>query len=127
MQLATGQCWTYRAPEGFEMSRIVIGAIAKFEGGQDIICCAVSEAPRRNQDGTTERVTIPFLPMSEAAFRASVISLEGESALPADFAQKLEEWSRDPKGMTAFTVPFEGFVDKLIAKQMEQIAGIAAA
>lgn len=127
MQFAAGQRWTYRAPEGYETSRMVIGAIAKFEGGRSIVCCAVSEAPRRHADGSVEVVTIPFLPMTESAFRASVLAADGLSELPPDFAQKLEEWSNDPRGLTAFTVAFEGYLDLMIAHQMEEIAGVRAA
>ncbi len=127
MSLVAGQRWTYRTPAGFESSRIVIGAIAHFAGGRDIVCCAVSEAPRRRPDGTVELVTIPFLPMSEAAFRASVVALDGLSELPPDFAARLEEWSNDPRGLSAFTVPFEGHLDVMIAHQMEEIAGVRAA
>lgn len=127
MQLAAGQRWTYRTPEGHERSRMVIGAIAKFEGGRNIVCAAVSEAPRRHADGTTEVVTIPFLPMTEAAFRASVLALDGMSELPPDFAERLAEWSNDPRGLSAFTVAFEGHLDLMIAHQMEEIVGVRAA
>lgn len=92
-----------------------------------IVCAAAVHAPRRHADGHIEMVTIPFLPMTEAAFRASVVALEGEAALPEAFAQKLEEWSNDPKGLTTFTVPFEGFLDQMIAHQMAEIAGLSAA
>jgi hypothetical protein len=117
----------YRAPQGYERSRIVIGAIAKFEGGNTIICCAVSEAPRRHADGTVETVTIPFLPMTETAFQASVVALDGMSELPDDFGPRLQDWSQDPKGLSAFTVPFEGHLDRMIALQMEKIAAGQAA
>lgn len=127
MQLAAGQRWTYRTPAGYESSRIVIGAIAKFEGAESIICAAVSEAPRRHGDGSVEIVTIPFLPMTETAFRASVLAFDGMSELPPDFAAKLDAWSSDPKGLTAFTVVFEGYLDLMIAHQMEAIAGVRAA
>lgn len=127
MTLVAGQRWTYRTPAGFEGSRIVIGAIAHFTDGRDIICCAVSEAPRRHAGGRVEVVTIPFLPMTEAAFRASVVAPDGLSELPADFALRLEEWSNDPRGLSAFTVPFEGYLDVMIAHQVEEIAGVRAA
>jgi hypothetical protein len=55
------------------------------------------------------------------------VALEGTADLPEGFAEKLEEWSNDPKGLTAFTVPFEGFLDQMIALQMAEIAGLSAA
>lgn len=127
MGFAAGQSWTYRAPQGFETSRLLIGAIASFDGHRTIVCAAVIHAPRRHADGHIEMVTIPFLPMTDAAFQASVVALEGTADLPESFAEKLEEWSNDPKGLTAFTVPFEGFLDQMIARQMAEIAGLSAA
>lgn len=127
MSFAAGQCWTYRAPQGFETSRLLIGAIASFDGHRTIICSAAVHAPRRHADGHLEMVTVPFIPMTDAAFQASVVALDGVADLPDSFAEKLEAWSSDPKGLTAFTVPFEGFVDQMIAHQMAEIAGLSAA
>jgi hypothetical protein len=127
MDLVAGQSWTYRAPEGFEGSRIVIGAIVRFVGSRSIVCCSVTGAPRRRPDGTFEPVVIPFIPLSEPAFRASVVALDGTGDLPESFAQKLQEWSDDPRGLTTFTVPFEGFLDRMIAMQMAELAGQSAA
>jgi len=126
MNLAAGQCWIYRAPEGFESSRLLIGAIATFDHGS-IVCAAAIHAPRRHVDGHIEVVTIPFLPMSEAAFRASVVALEGMGELPESFAEHLEAWSKDPRGLTTFTVPFYGYLDQMLAQQMAEIAGRSAA
>lgn len=127
MQFAAGQSWTYRAPEGFEGSRLLIGAIASFDGDRNIVCAAVTNAPRRHADGHLEAMTIPFLPMTDAAFHASVVALDGTADLPDSFGEKLEAWSTDPKGLTAFTVPFDGFLDHMIASQMAEIAGQSAA
>jgi hypothetical protein len=127
MTLAAGQRWTYRAPEGSEGSRLVIGAIVKFDSGQSIVCCSVMGAPRRQPDGTVSHVTIPFLPMTEAAFRGSAVNLDGADEPPASFAEKLQEWSDDPRGLTTFTVPFEGHLDRMIAMQMAEIVGQSAA
>lgn len=128
MTYAAGQSWTYRAPSGFEESRLLIGAIASFDGHRNIILSAAVHAPRRHADGHIEKVTIPFLPMTDAAFHASVVALDGIGAeLPESFAEKLEEWRSDPRGLTAFTVPFEGFLDQMIAHQMAEIAGRSAA
>jgi len=126
-QFAAGQSWTYRTPEGFESSRMLIGAIASFDGNRTLICAAVIHAPRRHADGHLEPTTIPFLPMTDAAFHASVVALDGTADLPESFAAKLEAWSTDPKGLTAFTVPFDGSLDRMIARQMADIAAQSAA
>ncbi len=127
MDLAAGQSWTYQAPAGFESSRLLIGAIASFADRGSIVCAAAIHAPRRHTDGHIEVVTIPFLPMTEAAFRASVIELDGAADLPDAFAEHLQAWSNDPKGLTTFTVPFYGFLDQMVAQQMAEIAGLSAA
>ena len=128
MDLAAGQSWTYRAPAGFETSRLLIGAIASFDGQRTILLAAAVHAPRRHADGHLDMVTIPFLPMTEAAFRASVVDLDETAAeLPEQFAEKLQEWSNDPRGLSTFTVRFEGFLDQMIAHQMAEIAGLSAA
>jgi hypothetical protein len=127
MEFHAGQCWTYRAAEGFESSRIIIGAIVTFSGGRSVVCAAVTDAPRRHADGHVDTVLIPFLPMSHDALAASVAECVGSADLPAPFAAKLEEWSSDPRGLTAFTVPFDGFLDRMIGLQMAEIAGRAAA
>lgn len=125
--VATGQKWTYRAPAGFEQSRVIVGAILSFEEGEPIVCCSVSGAPRRLPCGTVDRVTIPFLPMTESAFFATVGTLDGSGDLPEAFAGALAEWSEDTRGLTTFTVPFEGYLDRMIAMQMAAIIGRAAA
>lgn len=127
MKFAAGQSWTYRAPRGFEASRLLIGAIATFDRDRNIICCCAIHAPKRLADGRLEMITVPFIPMTDAAFNASVVALDGEAELPASFVEKLTEWSNDPKGLTAFTVPFEGFLDQMIANQMAALAGASAA
>lgn len=129
MTFKAGQSWRYDAPEGFQDSRIVIGAIASFSSDTRILCCAVLAAPERQADGTTRAVTVPFLPISEAAFRQSVTTLDdgAAAALPDEFAAALETWRSDPKGLTCFTVSFDGYMDRTIARQMAQIVGTDAA
>jgi hypothetical protein len=126
-ELTTRQLWTYRAPQGFESSRLVIGALVTFEGWERIICCSAIDAPRRLASGKTDRVVIPFLPMSEAAFLNSVVTMEGAADLPEGFAQGLSCWQADPRGLTVFTVPFDGYLDRMIARQMAAIVGPTAA
>lgn len=121
--LAAGQRWTYRAPEGFETSRMIIGALVTFADSPPIVCCAVTGAPRKLPDGTVDSVTIPFLPMSEEAFRASAGICDGEAAVEDAFAHAFESWYGDGRGLSAFTVSFEGYLDRMIALQMAAIVG----
>jgi hypothetical protein len=118
---AAGQCWTYRAPAGFEASRIVIGAVVSFGSHERVICAAVAGAPRRLPDGSVEAVNIAFLPFSEAAFAATVVEAAGSDMTPPAFADEMEAWARDPRGLVIFTVPFTGYLDKLIGAQMADI------
>lgn len=116
-----GQRWTYRTPAGFEASRIVIGAVVAFGIHARVVCAAAAKAPRRLPDGTVDAVNIAFLPFSEAAFQATVLTLDGTDVPPPSFADEMEAWARDPRGLTMFTVPFEGFLDKMIGQQMAEI------
>lgn len=124
-QFAPGQAWTYRAPPGFEASRIVVGAVLSFASG-DVVCCAVTRAPRRHADGSIDETTIPFLPLSATALAQSVLEPDGRAPVPGDFQSGLEHWQADDRGLSVFTVPFEGFLDHLIARQMAAILGIDA-
>ncbi len=120
---SAGQFWRFRAPEGFEDSRVLIGAVASFSAGQRVFCCAVTEAPKRQSDGTIARVAIPFLPMTEDALVRTVTTQDQNpvQALPDGFADALSAWHDDPRGLTCFTVPFEGYLDRMIAYQMAAI------
>lgn len=125
--LAAGQQWTYRTPAGFETSRLVIGAIVSFQDHEPVVCCAVTDAPRRHADGHYEPVTIPFLPLTKAAFRATVGAPDAVAEPPPGFAEALSTWRDDPRGLSIFTVPFEGSLDRMIALQMAAIIGHSAA
>lgn len=127
MPFAAGQSWTYRAPEGFESSRMVIGAVVTFTNDEKILCCSVTHAPRRRADGSLEAVSIPFLPLSTAAFAASVIASDGPAEPSEHFAEGLAAWQEDARGLSYFTVPFDGFLDRIIARQMAAIVGQSAA
>lgn len=116
-----GDQWCYRAPAGYENSRLLIGAVVSFAESQPIICCAVIGAPRLLPDGSVDAVTIPFLPLTAAAMQASVTVQDGAAALPAEFGEALALWQEDARGLAAFTVPFEGRLDQLIARQMVAI------
>lgn len=136
---AASQVWTYRAPAGFEASRLVIGAIVDFgamndletgnsgtDAGSRIVCVSVLGCPRREPDGRLVVSNIPFLPMTAAAFCATVIAQDGTSEPLEGFAHALQLWSEDERGLSMFTVPFEGRLDLLIARQMRELIGDAA-
>lgn len=127
MTYAAGQVWTYKTPPGHETSRIVIGAIATCGDSRQVICFSVTQAPRTGPAGEIETVTIPFIPMSVAAFHETVGDLVGQDDPPDSFSQGLQAWSEDARGLSVFTVPFEGFLDRMIARQMAAIVGQPAA
>lgn len=116
-----GQCWTYRTPAGYEPSRIVIGAVVTFDDGQVVVCCMVNGAPRKGAAGDVQAVTIPFLPLSADALAQTVEAADGEAAVSDHFLQSYDVWKTDPRGLSHFTVPFEGFLDTMIARQMLDI------
>ena len=76
-------------------------------------------------DGRLERVTIPFLPMTVEALERTVTTIEGEAPVAPAFAAHFENWHEDERGLSYFTVPFEGSLDRMIALQMADIAGDA--
>ncbi len=117
-----GQNWCYQAPPGLEHSRILIGAVVSFEGREPIVCCAVLNAQRMLPSGQLDAVTIPFLPMASSALRQTVTELDGEAGLPDEFGAAFSAWQSDERGLAAFTVPFEGRLDLLVARQMLEIA-----
>ncbi len=77
-EIKAGQVWRYSAPDGFEASRISIGAIATFPDQRRIICVSVNDAPQRQPDGSIAAMNIAFLPLSEDAFAATVVALDDE-------------------------------------------------
>lgn len=127
MQFSVGQTWTYAAAEPMVDSRITIGALVEFESGQMLACCSVTGALQKRPDGTIERVTIPFLPMTLDALRRTVVALDGDGTVADAFTAHFEVWSEDPRGVSYFTVPFEGTLERMIALQMAEIAGEPAA
>jgi hypothetical protein len=119
-----GEAWRYVAPRGFEESRIIVGAVLTFPSGEDVVCCAVTDAPRRHADGRVDRTTIPFIPFTASALAATVVERVGAVELPETFAAGLAQWQGDDRGLSVFTVPFEGYLDRLIARQMAAILGV---
>lgn len=116
-----GECWSYRAPPGFEHSRLLIGAVFCFRQSEPLVACAVTHAPRLLPDGTLDAVTIPFLPMTCTALAETVVAPDGTGDVPPAFATAFQEWRDDPRGLVAFTVAFDGRLDRLIARQMASL------
>lgn len=106
---------------------MVIGAILTFPDDTRIVCCSVDSAPRLCPDGTVDVVSIPFLPLSEQAFVDSVVAEDGTGEPIEGFAEALADWQGDDRGLTTFTVPFDGYLDRLVARQMAEIMGRDAA
>jgi hypothetical protein len=116
-----GDCWSYRAPAGFESSRIVIGAVLLFADQPTIVCVGVIGAPKKLPDGSLRASDIPLIPMTEHAVAASVVSFMGQAEPPTDFGAAFAAWHEDDRGLTVFTVPFDGLLDRMIALQMAEI------
>lgn len=123
MDFAAGQIWRYSAPSAIADLRIVIGALVEFESGKMLACCSVTGAQQKQPDGTTGKVTIPFLPMTVEALQRTVVALDGFGDVAETFGAHFEAWSEDARGASYFTVPFEGSLDRMIALQMAEIVG----
>ena len=119
-----GRRWTYRAPAGFAASRIVVGAVVAFAGSAPIMCCMVTDAPLRLPDDTISKATIPFLPLTSEALEKTVVDPDGEGEITAAFIDAYAAWRADERGLSVFSVPFEGRLDLLIARQMASIIGV---
>lgn len=113
-ELVAGQSWIYRPPQGFESSRMVVGAVVPMDDGLNLVCCSVRDAPRRADAGADERTNILFLPMTETAFRASVTEVDGPGEVPAEFSERFNQWVSDTRGRAAFTVPYSGSLEQMI-------------
>ena len=122
-----GQAWSYEAPNGFEHSRIIIGAILTFAHHEPVICCAVTGAPMVDKNGQMHALTIPFLPFSKTAFDQTVLVHEGEAELPEPFARNYQSWKTDQKGLGFINIPFRGLLRNMadgLAKKAGQVACI---
>lgn len=115
-----GQVWRGR---GDDRPIVVIGAVIEIEGRPAVACCSVlSEGADAGRTGET----VPFLPLTIEALAQSVdgcaIAEDGEVA--EGFLDALRSWQDDPRGLTVFNVPYEGSLDRLIARQMASIVGV---
>ncbi|MCH9765689.1 MAG: hypothetical protein K0U34_06830 [Alphaproteobacteria bacterium] len=125
--LAAGQSWRFNATHGFDDARIIIGALVTLPAGGRIVCFSVTRAPTKLSDGTIAEAMISFVPMAEPAFRATVIANEGMATPPQEFSDELTAWQRDERGLTIFTVPFDGCLDRLLANQAASLIAKPAA
>ena len=123
MDFSVGQQWTYRTHEDLASSRLVIGAIVSFAGGERIVGVSILGALQSRPDGTVAIANIPFLPMTESALAATVAELDGTGDVDDHFAGQFEAWQADARGLSFFTVPFEGSLDRMIARQMAELVG----
>lgn len=118
---AVGQKWRYAAPDAVAGSRFVIGAILAFGGDTRIICSTVTNVLQKQPDGSLGIVTIAFLPMTEAALAATVTEPDGDGEVSPNFASQFAAWHEDGRGLSYFTVPFDGSLDRMIARQMAEL------
>jgi hypothetical protein len=125
-----GQAWRYVAPDGREQSCLIVGAIVRFPERRTVVCCAAID--KRASDhardmAATPPTAIAFIPMTEAAFRASITHLDSErNEVPDSFFDEFDKWHGDPRGMRVFDVTFEGSLERMIARQMARIAKLPA-
>ncbi len=118
--LAPGQTWIYRPPTGFDSSRMVIGAVVPLADNSNLVCCSVLDAPRDGGQTPGDTVNILFLPMTESAFRASVVGQDGPRSLPAEFKAMFDQWLAETGGRAAFSVPFTGRLDAMVDLEFAQ-------
>ena len=123
-----GQAWTYKAPRGFEKSRLIIGAILTFANHQPIICAAVTKAPMSDMNGRVQPLTIPFLPFSKIAFDQTVLNIDGSAQVPEGFKNHYTSWKNDFKGIGFINIPFKGLLrsmnDELLKKTQQRTRSI---
>jgi protocatechuate 3,4-dioxygenase beta subunit len=97
---------------------LVIGAIVRFEGADDVACVSITAAPQRQSDGQIAAAPIVLLPMTLTAVAGTVTARDGDGVPMDGFTEAFERWQADERGFGCFTVPFEGRLDVMIARQM---------
>ena len=111
------QSWQFNTSHGFDDARVVIGAIVSPSRGDRIVCFSVTRAPTTLDNGIKSEAMISFIPMAEPAFCATITNLDGEATPPPEFSDELAAWQSDERGLTVFTVAFDGCLDRLLAHQ----------
>lgn len=122
-QMQLGQSWTYRVAEGFEQSRLIVGATLEVDDKTSVVCCSVTKAPVAVNGVRGQTFTIPFLPIVTQAFWATALTRDGEAKLPPTFPRHFRRWKDNPRGLMAFTVPFDGFLDQMFELQTVRTKG----
>ena len=92
--LVAGQSWIYRPPQGFEASRLIVGSIVTFKDDVNIACCSVVDAPRHAGAKAADAATVPFLPMTETAFRASIVQARRDGKLTSGVRKQTQSMDR---------------------------------
>lgn len=127
VQIAAGQCWQFDTSHGFDDARIIIGALVTPQQGERIICFTVTRAPTTLDGGIASDAMISFIPMTESAFRQTITEPDGSASPPPEFSDELQAWQSDERGLTIFTVPFDGCLDRLLARQAASVISQPAA
>lgn len=78
-------------------------------------------APQIQPDKSVRAVTIPFIPLTEAAFAGTITEPDGNGPVSEHFRAAYDAWKVDGRGLSYFTVPFEGFLDRLIRRQLAEL------
>lgn len=120
LSYTTGQSWTWVSPEGFEQSRVVIGAIEQTAGGGEVVCVAITGLPVPAAQGEVQLTTISFVPFTREAIDASLKENEGEQPVPDAFTPALEQWRANPEGPLAVPVPLPNFLAEVYRSQSQQ-------
>lgn len=125
VEFTAGETWTTRGVVDGPPPHLVIGAIIRGDDvGRSVAACAVWHAHARTPAGEWRTTTVPFLPLTLAALAGTVVDRAAPLAMPDEFMAEFEAWQADPKGLSVFTIPFEGSLDGLIARQMAAIIGV---
>lgn len=108
-----GQAWLYPTPEGFEDSRIIIGAIEPVQDSEPLICVTISNAPVPQPDGRIAKATIPFMPFTQTALDATILRMDKVSGVAEEFQAPYEAWCEDPEGKGFFNISFPALLAQL--------------
>lgn len=127
VDLVAGQSWQFNATHGFDDARLIIGALVSLGDGKRIVCFSVTRAPTTLEGGVQSEAMISFIPMAERAFRETITELDGTNSPPPEFSKELESWRTDERGLTVFTVSFDGCLDRLLARQAATLISKPAA
>lgn len=114
-EFVPGQVWAYRDAVP-ETSRVVIGRVDRLKE-MTIVSVSVTDAPIPTANGPLQ--TIGHMPFEEAALRSSLTGLEGNTQVPAAFAEGYATWRAafDENRAGAFTLSVPdavGYIKQII-------------